>query len=230
METDDDGYPVDLSDEQRAFQRLYGLWDAFDPDQAKDALVDPGVEPGVEPGVGPSFDWWVCGGWAIEAYTGVRRDHEDIDIGVFRRDLPALRDACAGRYHVWAVGPGGLCPLDDRQMRMPAESEQVWLRAHALSPWRADIVLTPDQDGDWQFKRDLGFVQPLDVATWTRDGIRYLQPELVLAFKAKHARPKDELDFGATVPLLDGARRAWLAEFIERCYPQHPWNDRLRGD
>ena len=35
--------------------------------------------------------WWVVGGWAIEAFTGVARRHEDIDLVIWARDLPLLR-------------------------------------------------------------------------------------------------------------------------------------------
>ena len=38
---------------------------------------------------------------------------------------------------------------------------------------------------------------PLAEATWARDGVRYLQPEIVLLFKARHLRDKDRADFAA---------------------------------
>jgi hypothetical protein len=28
---------------------------------------------------------WVVGGWAIEAFTGARREHQDLDVTFFRR-------------------------------------------------------------------------------------------------------------------------------------------------
>jgi hypothetical protein len=48
-------------------------------------------------------------------------------------------------------------------------------------------------------------------------------PELVLLFKAKAARPKDQADFDGTVPQLTAAQRATLAELLARVHPGHPW-------
>jgi hypothetical protein len=112
-------------------------------------------------------------------------------------------------------------------MTMPDSSDQVWLREHALSPWRADVVLNPDQDGRWVSRRERSFVADLEAVTWERDGIRFLRPEIALSFKAKAVRPKDESDFAATVPLLDDEARGWLAGFLDRVHPGHAWSARL---
>lgn len=212
---DDDGYRRDLSDEERAFQRVYGPWEAMDPAQAREVFEPLGVP------------WWVAGGWAIEAFTGVQREHEDIDVSMFRRDLDVLRAGVAGRYHVWAAGVGRLSPLDGADAVMPVDADQVWLRAHALAPWRVDVVLNPDDEGRWVSRRDPSYVVDLDAVTWERDGIRYLIPEMALAFKAKLVRPKDEADFAAALPLLDVAARHWLGDFLERIHPGHAWLKRL---
>ena len=195
---DDEGYRRDLSDDERAFQRLYGPWEAFDPEQARTLFEPLGVP------------WWVAGGWAIEAFTGIAREHEDIDVSMFRRDLGVLRSAVAGRFHVWAAGSGQLFPIVDTDAVMPRSADGVWLRAHALAPWRVDVVLNPDDDGRWVSRRDPTYVVDLDVVTWELDGMRYLRPEVVIAFKAKLMRPKDEADLAATLPLLDAGARAWL--------------------
>ncbi len=212
---DDEGYRVDLSDSERAFQRLYGPWEAFGPEQARELFEPLGIP------------WWVAGGWAIEALTGVRREHEDIDVSIFRRDLPVLREGVAGRFHVWAAGEGALTPLADEAKAMPATADQVWLRAHALAPWRVDVLLNPDLDGRWVSRRDSSYVVDLEEVTWQHDGIAYLRPEVALGFKAKTERPKDEADFTAALPLLNSGARGWLVGFLERIHPGHAWLDRL---
>jgi hypothetical protein len=207
-------YASDLTPDQLAFQRVYGPWEHYLPEQAR-ALFDP---------IG--IHWWIAGGYAIEAFTGVRRVHEDIDVSMFRRDIPALRRCLAGRLHIWSAGDG-LRPVDDTFPEPRAEADQVWLREHALSPWRADVVLNPDRDGRWVSRRDPTFDAPLVEVTWQRDGIRYLRPEIVLSFKARHRRPKDEQDFAAAVPLLDDGARVWLADYLRRREPDHPWRRQL---
>jgi hypothetical protein len=204
--------------EDEAFLRMYGPWEPLTLAEAKQ-LFDPIGIP-----------WWIAGGQAAEAFHQSPREHEDIDISMFRKDLPALRRAVDGVYHVWSAGSGALRPVVDRFPEPPAESDQVWLRAHALAPWRADVVLNPDRDGAWVSRRDTDFSAPLDEVTWERDGVRYLNPEIVLSFKARQLRGKDEHDFAAIVPLLDDGARAWLADYIERCErPDHPWLARLRS-
>jgi len=44
-----------------------------------------------------------------------------------------------------------------------------------------------------------------------------------LLFKAKHARPKDQADFDATVAHLTPAQRATLAGLLARAHPGHRW-------
>lgn len=209
------GYPDDLSPEELAFQRLYGPWDPLTPAQARELFEPIGIA------------WWIAGGYAVEAFSGVERDHEDIDVSIFRRDVPALRSALEGRLHLWSAGSGALRPISDNHPEPPEESDQIWLRAHALAPWRVDVVLNRDQAGRWLSRRDPSFSAPLEQVTWTKDGIRYLNPEIALSFKAKLLRPKDQRDFDALAPVLDAAQTAWLADFLARCEPDHPWRARL---
>jgi hypothetical protein len=61
----------------------------------------------------------------------------------------------------------------------------------------------------------------------TDDGIPYLRPEVVLLFKAKWTRPKDEDDLRDTLPLLDASRRALLGEWIALVHPGHEWLARV---
>ncbi len=206
------GYAEGLDPEELEFQRLYGPWRPASLAQAKE-LFD-----------GFGGDWWIAGGWAIEAFTGVHRHHEDIDVAMWRRDVGALRAWVAGRYHVWAAGSGSLRPVTDERPDMPDTADQLWLREHALAPWEYDVVLNPDRDGRWVFRRDPSLDYDLAEITWVADdGIRYITPEMALAYKARLNRPKDEADLAATLPLLDGGRRAWLAEMVAHLHPGHPW-------
>ena len=69
---------------------------------------------------------------------------------------------------------------------------------------------------------------PLEEATWVAaDGIRYLNPEIVLLFKARLDRPKDDRDLDRTWPLLAPDRQAWLRDAVRRLDADHPWLRRL---
>jgi hypothetical protein len=58
----------------------------------------------------------------------------------------------------------------------------------------------------------------------------HLVPEIVLLFKAKHARPKDEKDMRGTLPLLDQAARGWLGWARRRVHPGHRWIEMLEPE
>ena len=200
-------------DDDADFERLYGPWDAFDPPGVREFLADfPG-------------EWWVVGGWAIEAFTGVERPHEDIDVVIWRRDLPALLELVDGRYHVWSAGAGALRPVNEDWPEPHAESGQVWLREHSMAPWVLDCLFNDDADGLWVSRRDTSWTAPLSDVTWVADdGIRYMNPEVVLYHKAMQARPKDELDRDRAWPLLASGKQEWLRGAISDFYgADHPW-------
>jgi hypothetical protein len=172
--------------------------------------------------------WWVVGGWAIEAATGYRREHEDTDVSILVCDVPAFVEFMKGRWHVWNNVGGVLHPLGDRWPTVEEPRSQLWLREHAAAPWVIDMPLTPDADGKWTNKFLADHVDEVENVTWVADdGIRYLLPEVVLVYKARLRRKKDEPDFDATLPTLTADRRAWLRKSLEVVVPDHHWLERL---
>lgn len=210
-------YAEALEPEELAFQRLYGPVEAATRDEAKEFFDGLGLP------------WWVAGGWAIEAFTGVSRVHEDLDVSFWRKHVPELVKYADGRFHVWSAGSGYISPLSVERAVVPDTADQVWLREHALAPWKYDVVLNPDRDGRWVFRRDPELDYDLDEITWVADdGIRYLNPEMGIAYKAKQDRPKDRQDLAAVLPLLSQAKRDWLADMIHHLHPDHTWLQQIR--
>ena len=210
------GYAEGLDPEEPAFQRLYGPVLASTPQDAAE-LLD-----------GFGHPWWIAGGWAVEAFTGVPREHEDVDVSIFRRDVEAFRQHVRGRYHVWSNAGGILRPMTDERPEPLDDGDQIWLREHALGPWRYDVAVNPDRDGRWVFRRDPALDFDLDEVTWVAgDGIRYVTPQMALAYKARLDRPKDQADLAATLPLLSDGQRSWLAGMVAHLHPGHAWLDRL---
>ncbi len=194
------------------FERLYGPWEGLGPAGAERLMA---AFPG---------PWWVVGGWAIEAFTGVAREHEDIDVVIFRRDLPAFLDLVRGRYDAWSAGAGAIRPVNEDWPEPHADAGQLWLREHALAPWVLDCLLNEDRDGLWVSRRE-EWSAPLEEVTWVAaDGIRYMRPEVVLQHKALQDRPKDRADLAAALPGLSSEQRAWLRDGVRRVYgADHPW-------
>jgi hypothetical protein len=207
--------PAEVAEDE-AFFRRYGPWDALDP-TALAAFMAGFERP-----------WWIVGGWAIEAFTGAPREHEDVDLSILACDIPAFRTHVGDRWHLWCNHGGTLRPLDDRFPEVLDVESQIWVREHALAPWVIDLPITPDRDGLWTNKRMPDHVAPLDEVTWVAEsGIRYLDPEIVLHYKARLGRAKDDRDLARTLPLLADGKRAWLRDAVRRTEPGHPWLARL---
>jgi hypothetical protein len=198
-----------------AFAHWYGPWEPLDPGTIAEFM--------------DGFDrpWWIIGGWSIEAFTGVRREHEDMDISILSGDAEAFRLFLGERYTPWNMDSSWLRPFDDRFREIQPDS-QLWIREHALAPWILDVPLTPETDGRWTNKRRPEQTAAVADVTWVADdGLPYLRPEVALMMKAQRTRAKDEADAVATIPLLDDEQRRWLSEALEATVPQHPWLDRL---
>ncbi|MFJ6146951.1 nucleotidyltransferase domain-containing protein [Streptomyces anulatus] len=171
---------------------------------------------------GISTPWCVAAGWALDLFRGGQtRDHGDIEIAIPEAGFPEVRDRFPG-YVFDAAGSGRI--WEDAPPETLAAVHQTWLRDPATGNYLLDVFREP-HDGDiWICRRDETIRLPYsEIVHHTQDGIPYLAPELVLLFKAKHARPKDRRDFETTVPHLTRAQRATLAELLARVHPGHAW-------
>ncbi|WP_433086774.1 nucleotidyltransferase domain-containing protein [Dactylosporangium sp. CA-052675] len=170
--------------------------------------------------------WCVAAGWALDLFLGRQtREHGDIEIAIPAAAFPEVRDRFPG-YVFDAVSSGRI--WQNATSDVLAATHQTWLRDPATGDYLLDVFREPHDDDTWICRRDEKIRLPYrDVVLHTRDGIPYLAPELVLLFKAKHARPKDQSDFDETVPHMTPARRGALAELLSRVHPGHPWLTRL---
>lgn len=187
-------------------------WEAWRPDETARRLAEIEVP------------WYVAGGWAIDLFLGgERREHEDLEIAVpnkrFLTDVaPALSD-----LELFVTDSGQVTPVADAGDRL-AVTHQTWGLDRAAGVWRIDVFREPSADGEWICRRDARIRLPYDeLIERTADGIPYGRPEVVLLFKARSARPKDESDLAAVLPRLSAERRQLLAGWIAQVHPQHFW-------
>ncbi|MBJ7608812.1 MAG: amino acid transporter [Candidatus Dormibacteraeota bacterium] len=198
-----------------SFQAVYGRWRAMLPAQVGKLFA------------GCGFPWWIGGGWAVEAAGGRQRAHEDTDVVVLRRDLAEVRRQL-GDYHLWQARDGFIKPLA-RADAIGEEISQLWLRRNASSPWELDLLLTPTDGDDWLYRRENSVRRPVgSIGFLGVDGLPYLRPEIVLLFKAKLHRGKDQADFDALLPQLSAEAREFLAASLHTTLPEHPWLVQLR--
>ncbi|MFF2008586.1 nucleotidyltransferase domain-containing protein [Streptomyces sp. NPDC058195] len=166
--------------------------------------------------------WCVAAGWALDLFRGEQsRAHGDLEIAAPAADFPEIR----ARFpdHVFdAVGSGRIWEAAGAEVL--AATHQTWARDPASGQFLFDVFREPHEGALWICRRDPELRLPYDeVIGHTPDGIPYLLPELVLLFKAKAARPKDQADFHGVLPLLDRARRHRLSAWLERVHPAHAW-------
>jgi len=175
---------------------------------------------------GVDVPWCVAGGWALDLFRGeATREHEDLEIAGPIGRFGAIRAALAD-FDVEVVGSGHRWPLDSEAFEV---MHQTWVREPDTGIYRLDIFREPHDGDTWICRRDETIRFPYDqIIVTSPAGVPYLVPEIVLLFKAKHRRPKDQADFDGVLPLLDATRREWLAAALERWHPEHPWLAELR--
>jgi len=70
--------------------------------------------------------------------------------------------------------------------------------------------------------------RPVDEIGVIVDGVPYLRPSIVLLYKARLQRAKDEADFRSLQPVLPEDDALWLDEALALVAPEHPWRAALR--
>jgi hypothetical protein len=205
--------PVEIAD--WSFSRWYGPASPLPPASLLTRLL-----------AGAPFDWWVVGGWSLEADPRTpRRVHEDLDVAVPLHAVDQVREWLSD-LHLWQTYPG-LRPVLPHEP-LPPNLHQMWVRRDAFSPWLMDLALTPVEDGEWFFRPDRRVHRPMSETVRTGpDGVPYQVPEVGLLFKARHARAKDESDLLDVLRRLDDPAREWLHTSIDLVAPGHPWLARI---
>ncbi|MGW6737154.1 nucleotidyltransferase domain-containing protein [Streptomyces sp. NPDC055013] len=194
---------------------LAARWeDAWRPGQVAERLA------------GVRAPWCVAAGWALDLFRGRQsRPHGDLEIAVPSAGFTEIRDRFP-EYVFDAVGSGRVWASAGTEVL--AATHQTWLRDPVSGQFLFDVFREPHDGGTWICRRDESLRLPYDVVIErTAEGIPYLVPELVLLFKAKASRPKDQTDFDGALPLLSQARRDVLTGWLARVHPGHPWLEKL---
>jgi hypothetical protein len=171
---------------------------------------------------GIAAPWCVAAGWALDLFRGSQtREHGDLEIAIPAATFPEVRDRFPG-YAFDAVSSGRI--WENAAPGVLSATHQTWLRDPATGNYLVDVFREPHDGQTWVCRRDETIRLPYrEIIHHTPHGIPYLAPELVLLFKAKHARAKDQADFDGTVPLMTPAQRAALAGLLARVHPGHRW-------
>jgi hypothetical protein len=184
------------------------LWQAWTPTEAAERLSS----------AAPC--WYIAAGWALDLFVGgLEREHGDLEIGVPRARFVEIMNAFPG-FEWDVVGDGHAWPFPEEA----DNQHQTWLREPTTGHYRLDVFREPHRGDRWVCRRDISITMPHnELILHTADGIPYLIPEVVLLFKAKAQRAKDETDFHQTLPMMNHSQRSRLSQWLSQVHPGHPW-------
>jgi hypothetical protein len=181
--------------------------------------------------------WWLGGGWSIDAWLGRQtREHEDIEICVFRSDLPAVYAYCPDWQYLtpidndWAPIPAGTLLEVPQFMLQLQQTPETVITTPGMPP-TFEFLLNDIQDGKWIQPDEPEVRFPFDkLYAMTPLGIPAVTPELVLLHKAWTVeRAKDDHDFQQFYRHLNAEQRSWLIKHLVRTRPDHRWLPLLMG-
>ncbi|WLR42351.1 hypothetical protein LC087_16830 [Bacillus carboniphilus] len=164
--------------------------------------------------------WCVAGGWAIDLFIGREtREHGDIEIVIFRKDQLELKIHLKG-WCFQKVVEGELQPWGDEVLYLPIhEIHGVNTNGESL-----EVLLNETKGDEWRYRRNLNISYPLtSVIQFTKTGVPFLCPEVVLLYKMKNTRKKDHWDFMEVEEYLDDEKKSWLKQAIRSCDLDHKW-------
>ncbi|MBM7666003.1 hypothetical protein JOC25_002496 [Solibacillus kalamii] len=169
--------------------------------------------------------WFIAGGWAIDLFMGKEtREHKDIEIAIFRKDQIDLK-AYLKEWDFKKVIKSEFLKWENEFLELPIHEIHA---SNKLNGDKIEVLLNEVKDNVWTFRRDLRISSPLNsVWSYSETGIPYLNPEIVLLYKAKNTREKDHQDFITVKDHLDNMKRQWLKSALELHEPDHKWIQQL---
>lgn len=201
-----------------------------------------------------SFEYAFCGGFAIELFLNrTIRKHGDIDVSAYwhDRDKIILYMQSLGWNVYEMCGDGIAHHITNVKFQIKAKRN-----IFCLKPGCSLVKLTPHGDIDMYYldfehsgQTKLNFIEflfnsrttdsflyarnesislPITKAIFTRDGIPYLAPELILLYKSTDTEREDyQLDYDSAKAEMSAEQRCWLQAALKAMNPSgHKWLDR----
>jgi hypothetical protein len=167
--------------------------------------------------------WWFAGGWALDLYAGAQsRPHHDLDVGVLRRDVPAVI-AALSNWEFFEAKSGVLTRLGEGAIPRN-DVNCLWCRQKGTAAWTLEFLMDESLGDSWVFRRQPAIRRPLStIIQRSPDGLPYLAAEIQLLYKSRDLRARDRIDFDHIAPRLSPDARAWLRDALERISPGHEW-------
>jgi len=197
------------------------------------------------------FDYAFCGGYAIELFLNKPvRKHGDIDISVYwdERDKIILFMQSLG-WCVYELCGGGMahyitdvanqikakrnifCMTDDCKTVSLKPTDEQDMFIVDFDPKGQDKLtfiefLFNNKNNDrFLYARNHDISLPLSQAVLTRNGIKYLAPEMVLLYKSTDTeREGYQLDYDSAIQAMSSEQKDWLKNALKTMNPDgHKW-------
>lgn len=172
-----------------------------------------------------SGKWMIAGGWAIDLFLNQKtRNHQDIEIAIPRKDQQKIKSQLKDwsfRY----VKSGNFEDWGGEELHFPIHEIHGKYKEQEI-----EILLNEIENEQWKFRRNPDIQYPLEkVIIESKIGIPILCPEIILLYKAKNIREKDQTDFQNVISKLDVNNQIWLRESIRKTYGHdHSWIPTLK--
>lgn len=198
------------------------------PSEEQSIAVPCGLDAALSLMHGFQLPWCVAGGWALDLFLGhPTRPHADVEIAIFRDDQGAIKAHLAGwQFFKMVGGKRRYWTNDEPPLALPVHEIHAESAGHP--PRGLEVLLNERKGKHWVFRRKKSVRRRMEhVIVKTAHGVPILAPEIVLLYKAKDPREKDEADFEAARGALGGERREWLRLALEDAHPEHAWLKQL---
>ena len=199
------------------------------PRIVEDKWLPPNAQSVARALSGAGAPYWICAGLGLDLFVGREtRPHHDADVAILRRDQSLFQGHLGGWDLSIAIGwqDGARMVVGwERGARVPDSEGAIWCRPVSSGPWMFELLLNEESDGWWLFKRNPQIRLPLDSIGSERDGIPFMNPEIILLHKATSVNYDvgDDQDFETVLPFMSVHQRGWLAESLAASHPKHPW-------
>ena len=174
-----------------------------------------------------NYKWFIAGGWAIDLFINEKtREHNDIEIGIFRDD----QDKLYQYFKKWDLKK--VVKHQNGYLTEPlGESEYLQMPVHEIHGYNNDsdineieILLNEKEGNNWIYRREQRIKREIDkVILLSSFGIPILCPEIVILYKSAHNREKDNKDFENVLNKFSENQREWLKNALMISAPEHEW-------
>lgn len=166
--------------------------------------------------------WFISGGWVVDIALGrVTREHDDLDICIYREDAKEALQYFED-WEIKVAVPGENRLVDYEQF------SDLSLPRYCLHLFREkdfiEILLTEREGDEVLFRKNKNISMRInDFSLKDCDGRPFVNPVWQLLFKSLNPRDKDNEDFINYLPIINDQQKLWLTSGIRILKPDSEW-------